>query len=227
MNKELIIHVTESLKFLESILNSTSLLLSYSKEEFCIGSQKVSRAAHPMVCFCQHNIDELNSKKITYGRYGIAFSRDWALKKGISPVLYIDGNSSAAKGLATLLRARRDKDKQLSNDLRIAIMEIKCFTKNVRGFNSKLKIYDFDFKDENEWRYVPSKSQIDGNLISQKISTYKKNQERYNKKLLPYPLKFNLSDVEAIFVATKSEVTKIQNKFSIDSNKIQVSNWKT
>jgi hypothetical protein len=228
MNKQLIIHATGSLKALKGILNSLSLRLSYSKEDFCIGSQKISSAAHPMVCFCEHDINVLNSKTITYGRYGIAFSTNWALRKRISPVLYMDGNSLAAKGLATLLRARQNKVdfKELPKHLRLPIMEIKCFTKNVRGYNSKLDKYDFDFKSENEWRYIPRKSDIDGNLISQNQSTYTKNPDFYNKKLLPYHLKFKASDIEVIFVSKKDETIQLSNEFSIDINKIQVSNWK-
>jgi len=228
MNKQLIIHATGTLEALKSILSSSSLRLSYSKEDFCIGRQKISSAAHPMVCFCQHDFKELNIKTITYGRYGIAFSTEWALKKRISPVLYIDGNSLAAKGLATLLRSRQNKIKQkLPKHLRLPIMEIKCFTKNVRGYNSYLQKDNFDFKNENEWRYVPRKSEIGGNLISQNQSTFLKNPDRYNAKLLSYPLKFNASDIEIVFVATKDEVVQISREFSLDSSKIQVSRWKT
>lgn len=164
MNTQLIIHVTRKLETLKSILRSSSLRLSYSKEDFCIGTQKISSAAHPMVCFCAYNLEELQSKIITYGKYGIAFSTDWALQKRISPVLYIDGNSLAAKGLATLLKARQNKmDKNLPKHLRMPIMEIKSFTKNVRGYNSYLKEDNFNFQYENEWRYVPRKSDIGGN----------------------------------------------------------------
>jgi hypothetical protein len=125
------------------------------------------------------------------------------------------------------LRARRNKDEHLSDELRLSIMEIKCFTKNVRGYNSKLKIDNFYFKEESEWRYVPSKSRIGGNLISQKISTYKKDPERHNKRLESYSLKFKSLDIKAIFVAKKSEIAQISNMFPIDLNKIQVSNWNT
>jgi hypothetical protein len=227
-NRELIIHATKTIETLKSILISSSLKLSYSSEDFCIGTTKISSAAHPMVCFCQHDADELDKKTITYGKYGIGFSPKWALNNRISPVLYVDGNSLAAKGLATLLKARQNKaDKKLPQHLRMPIMEIKCFTKNVRGYNSHLKINDFDFKSENEWRYVPRKSDIDGNLISQNQSTYRNNIELHNSKLLNFPLKFQLRDIEMVFVATSDEASQISKIFSIDSEKIQVSKWRT
>ena len=156
MNEQLIIHATKTIEALRSILDSSSLKLAYSEEDFCIGTKKISSAAHPMVCFCRYDFKELDTKTIPYGEYGVAFSIDWALKKRISPVLYMDGNSLAAKGLATLLRARQNKlNEKLPDYLYLPIMEIKCFTKNVRGYNSHLKKKDFDFVNENEWRYVP------------------------------------------------------------------------
>jgi hypothetical protein len=228
MNEQLIIHATKTIEALRSILDSSSLKLAYSEEDFCIGTKKISSAAHPMVCFCRYDFKELDTKTIPYGEYGVAFSIDWALKKRISPVLYMDGNSLAAKGLATLLRARQNKlNEKLPDYLYLPIMEIKCFTKNVRGYNSHLKKKDFDFVNENEWRYVPRKSDIGGKLISQNQSTYKKNKEKYNKKLLSYPLKFNKQDIELIFVAKETEAQKISSEFSIDPQKIKVSNWKT
>lgn len=178
--------------------------------------------------FCECNRIDLANRTITYGRYGVAFSADWALRKRVSPVLYIDENSLAAKGLEKLLRARQNKEtSRLPTNLRLPIMEIKCFTKNVRGYNSYLREDNFDFKSENEWRYVPRKSDIGGNLISQNKNTYIKKQDFYNKKLERYPLKFYLSDIENIFVSKHEEIDFIAGEFSIDAEKIQVSTWET
>lgn len=227
MQKQIIIHATGTLEVLKSILYSKSLKLSYSKENFCIGNKKISSAAHPMVCFCECNKNDLTNRIITYGRYAVAFSTDWAIRKRVSPVLYVNENSLAAKGLEKLLRARQNKEtSKLPDKLRLPIMEIKCFTKNVRGYNSYLHKGNFDFKSENEWRYVPRKSDIGGNLISQNQKTYIKKQDFYNKKLEQYPLKFNHSDIENVFVSNKNEVGLIGEEFSIDIEKIQVSTWK-
>ena len=228
MDQKLIIHATRKLEVLISILQSESLRLSYSKEDFCIGEKKISSAAHPMVCFCESSSRDLPTTKITYGRYGIAFSTDWALTKRISPVLYVDGNSLAAKGLESLLRARQNKESsKLPKHLRLPIMEIKCFTKNVRGYNSYLKQNDFDFKSENEWRYVPRKSDIDGNLISQNKSTYLKNPNRYNKKVEPYPLRFKMLDIKSVYVSNSSEIPVIEKLLPQLRTRIHVSKWKT
>jgi hypothetical protein len=199
VKESVLIHATNSIKKLKAILSSSSLRLSYSKEDFCIGSKKISSAAHPMVCFCEIKKDRLNYEVITYGKYGVAFSKQWGLKRRVSPVLYVDDNSLAAKGIATLLKARQNKENIIPSHLRLPIMEIKCFTKNVRGYNSFFDKSNFDFKSENEWRYVPRKSDIDNNLISQNQSTYIKNPDKYNEKLIPYSLQFKLSEIDTIY----------------------------
>jgi hypothetical protein len=226
INKSILIHATNSINNLIGIISSSSLRLSYSKEDFCIGSKKISSAAHPMVCFCEHQKELLSQEVITYGKYGVAFTKDWGLKKRVSPVLYVDDNSLAAKGIATLLKARQNKETKIPSHLRLPIMEIKCFTKNVRGYNSYLEQNNFDFKNENEWRYVPRVSDIDNNLISQNQSTYKKNPNKYNKKLQPYPLRFKHSDIDTIFVSNENEVQAIRELLSSSATKIEISTWK-
>ena len=136
-NENELLHTTSTMMNLKSILKSKSLKLSYSKEKFRIGNQVISSAAHPMVCFSEYNYKDLIiGKEITntYGRYGIVFKRKWVDNKKIGPVLYIKGNSLAAKGLKTLLRERRENT-NLPDKVKLAIMEIKCFTKNEKGRN--------------------------------------------------------------------------------------------
>ncbi|MCG8038448.1 MAG: abortive infection system antitoxin AbiGi family protein [Candidatus Thiodiazotropha taylori] len=228
MDDNLIIHITKSFDILKSILQSTSLRLAYSKERFCIGSKVVSNAAHPMVCFSEYNINELSTKTITYGKYGIAFTKAWACKNRISPVLYIDSNSIAADGLATLLRARRHKEtSRMNSKVKRSIMEIKCFTKNIRGRNTYLKINNFDFRSENEWRYVPRKPDIGNNYISESLRTYLKNQKRYNDRLIPYPLKFKYDDIAMLFVSDENERIQIEEMHPAISSRIRVSEWET
>lgn len=57
---------------------------------------------------------------------------------------------------------------------------------------------------------VPTKKQINGKLISQSRSKYLAKQEYYNSQLEKYPLIFNESDIEYIFVSTKKQVDEIR-----------------
>lgn len=138
---------------------------------------------------------------------------------------------SVANALARLLRARQNKeDSHLPDQLRLPIMTIKCFTKNAKGYNSCLDKHNFDFRSENEWRYVPTKKRIAGSLISQHKSHYSKSLKSktyYNEKLKPHWLKFSYSDIEKIFVTSQEESNEICDEFRINKNKIQIGNWKS
>jgi hypothetical protein len=182
-----------------------------------------------MVCFSEYSLDELKEKNITYGKYGIALTKKWATKNKLNPVLYVESTSQAAKGLGVLLKARQNKlnSVKLPSKLRLPIMQLKCFTKNVSGYNSFLEKNDFDFKSENEWRYVPYKKDIGGNLISQHMNKYLEDPAKYNKKLEKYPLRFNAEDIKMIFVSSKVEIVSVSKALKIDKQIIKKSNWKT
>jgi hypothetical protein len=223
-----IIHFTSDFEKLKSIIVSQSLKLNYCKEDFYLGDKKISSAAHPMISFSEYEISTINDEKITYGRFGIALSQSWIEKHRIHPVLYIDKNSILANSLADLLKARRKNAKtQLAPHVRLSIMTIKCFTKNAKGFNSYFNRPNFDFRKENEWRYVPTKKQIGGGLISQDRSKYMVNQDYYNKKLEPYSLKFGIKDIEWIFVESNEQLSEIIKLLPIEKQKVKLSNWQT
>lgn len=224
---ETIIHFTGDLKTLKSILKSTSLKLSYSKENFYSNGNPVSKAVHPMVCFSEYRLDEIHTKNITYGNYGLGFTKEWARRKKIGAVLYVSQRSLAAKGMNTLLRARQNSQQfGLPKNLRLPIMELKCFIKNEQGYNSHFNKQDFDFKSENEWRFVPEKWEIEDNYISQSQSVFEKNREEYNRKLEKFPLKFELKDLQVVFVSNQNEIDLLVEEFDVPADKIRIASWK-
>ncbi|TQV87776.1 abortive infection system antitoxin AbiGi family protein [Aliikangiella coralliicola] len=223
----MLLHFTKYLTTLESILHSSSFRLGYCTEYFGKKEQIISSAAHPMVCFSEYSEPELKSSNITYGGFAVALSKDWARNKGLSPVLYVEKNSQAATGIAALLKARQKHGKDaIPKNLRLPIMQVKCFTKHETGYNSYLEEDNYCFKSENEWRYVPTKKQIGQNYISLNKSTFLKNKEKYNNRLTSFPLKFEHSDVVAIYVQNEEQKTKITNQYSHFSSQIKLATWK-
>lgn len=221
----MIIHFTNKLENLISIISTKSFLLHYCGEY--IGDKKgrvVSQAAHPMVSFSEYKHNKLQYEIITYGNYGIAISKDWARKNGISPVSYVEKGSPAAKGLITLLKARQTD--QLPKELRLPIIQLKCFTKHVIGYNSYVNDENFNFKSENEWRFVPTKKQINGNLISINLTAYNKKKDTYNEKIKSYSLRFSLRDIKYIYVENETEREKIVSLFGFSKSKVVLSTWK-
>ncbi len=225
MAEKWIIHFTKHLKDLVRILNSNSLRISYCKEEFIVGTKAKSRAAHPMVCFSQFDLKETRSKKkLTYGDYGVGFLREFAIDRNVSPVIYLPKDSTPARGLGRLLTARRNKEIfNLSGDLRLAIMQLKCFTKNESGLNSNQGQENFNFKDENEWRFVPTETQIGGGRISLGVKTFMKNEEKWNEKLSCHPFGFKLTDVAVVFVRKSCEVARICRDTGVSNKLVKTS----
>ncbi|MBD2801632.1 hypothetical protein ID854_14550 [Xenorhabdus sp. M] len=221
----MIIHFTDKFNNLKSIISSKSFLLNYCGEYF--GDKKgnvVSRAAHPMVSFSDYSDNDLPSKTITYGSYGIALHKDWAKFNGLSPVNYIEKNSPAALGLIALLRSRQVGT--LPKHLRLPVIQLKCFTKHVYGYNSYFNDKDFDFKSENEWRFVPTKKQIGGNRISVNLSIYSKKKTKYNEKIKLYSLKFSLGDIKYIYVKNELERQQLISDFSLSQRQVKIATWK-
>ena len=102
-------------------------------------------------------------------------------------------------------------------------MQIKCFTKHEAGYNSYLDQDNYCFKEENEWRYVPTKKQIGGGYISLHRSTFIENKEKYNNRLSSYPLRFSFPDIKAIYVQTESQRQEIFQRMDIPLLKIKLS----
>lgn len=223
-----IIHFTKCFENLTGILNLKGFNLFYCSEDFNLGDTVISSAVHPMVSFSQQNINSIDEQTITYGRYGIGFKRSWVKGKQIHPVMYMDKNSTVARHLSRLLKARRNTtSRRLPPEVRLSIMMIKCFTKKRIGYNSNLKESDFDFYREKEWRYVPEKLDIEGNLISVSTRMYTQKKEHYNSQLKQYPLTFNISDIENVFVKDDSEKKKVSKTYDIDPSIIYLSGWRT
>jgi len=221
----MIIHFTKKPEDLTSIIGSGELLVRYCSEEFYNKKNKISsRAAHPMVSFSNFLTKTLSNKKVTYGEYGIAFKDKWVKNNNINPVVYMNNDSFVSSALDVLLLERRKKESILSKEVRLAIIKIKCFTKNSYGKNSYSGNNQFNFKKENEWRYVPTKVQIGNHLISVGQSDYIKNKNILNRNLEKYPLRFQNKDIKAIYVP-KDELENFVSNFSELKNIIYISPW--
>ncbi|HAS8151734.1 TPA: hypothetical protein I7678_21070 [Vibrio vulnificus] len=221
----MLIHFTREFENLVSILESNSFLVRYCGEYFGDNTGKViSRAAHPMVSFSDYSHEELSSKKVTYGGYGVALHKAWAVKNKLSPVNYVEKNSPVAQGLVSLLQARQRG--KLPSNLRLSVIQLKCFTKHVYGYNSYFRTDNFDFKSENEWRFVPSVKQIGGNRISENYSTYKKFEDKYNRRLEPYALKFVNKDIKYVYVQNEAEKEHLVKSLGLSSTQVKLAEWK-
>jgi len=223
-----ILHFTKKYESLINILSDSSFRVFYCREVFYLGEKVASSAVHPMVSFSEQLIKSINRRNITYGKFGIGMNKEWVERKKLHPVLYLDTNSTVANALTHLIRARRKNTKvELAPQIRLSIITIKCFTKNSIGYNSKIKMKNFNFRSEKEWRFVPTKSQIGNKRISVTKRFYDKNPDKYNSQLIPFPLKFTKKDIKFIFVGSETQRDEISKNFDFDKKNIKISKWST
>ena len=164
---------------------------------------------------------------MTYGRYGVQMKQGWVQRNKITPVLYVDESSQVALSLEKLLRARQGRESfELPNDLMLSVIQLKCFTKNARGFNSYFEVENFPFHEENEWRFVPTLAELGNAKLSQNLSTYENNKVKHEVKLSGHQLDFSLEDIECIYVKHENEIPEV-SKIVNNEVPVQVSPWYT
>lgn len=206
-----IIHYTNSFKILELILKEGF------KIKYCVEKLKLadgnSNAAHPMISFCDIPLSDSKQHFDAYGKYGIGLTKEWAVRNGVNPVLYIDHNSLFAKSLMELIKERRNKETNITPTQAEQILQIKAYAKNYSGLLKRKAVDNpnYKFYDEREWRLVPNATQINGASFSLNLSTFEKDKNGYNEKLKDCRITFESKDISYIIVEHTSEIPKIIN----------------
>lgn len=221
-------HYTGQRKNLISILKE-GLLPNYCKEQFLV--RKSSEfIGIPMVSFCDIPIMRAQDFSSRYGKYAIAFTKEWGLKNSISPIFYVyDKRISNAM---TYFRSMENYFGQLVNDttkveLVIDLAKsqkldklanfIRFFqTKNANnvllGFTKSYKMTkegkaQINY-EENEWRYVVNEG--DGIEWLKGIEAYQawrgssKKKPRAPQNILEKKLIFSVDDIT--YLITRNEV---------------------
>lgn len=80
-------HYTPRSENIISILK-VGLIPNFCREEF-ISSHKIYVIGIPMVCFCDIPLTRSQEFRDRYGKYAISFRKEWAIRKGGNPVLYV------------------------------------------------------------------------------------------------------------------------------------------
>lgn len=198
-------------------------LLSILKSKFyprlCLEQRIMSeldlRLAVPMVCFCDIPLSQISEHTLKYGEFAIGIKKDWAIKQGVSPILYVHDNSLILK---TILSEIKEISKEvLDNPEGEASLKMKkyvdavCMMKPYEGYDKGLR-KTIRFYDEREWRYVPLREKEDQFLyLTESVFHEKDVREKINLENEKYGVVFNPDVINYLIVPTDKDVLKLKH----------------
>lgn len=206
-----------SIKGLTGILSSSGFYCQYSDEHFenILPSKSQYRFTYiPMTSFCDLTIMQLSNDSVhrkDFGEFGIGLTKEWGIRKGVSPVMYVHKESQQTKRLYRLIKTLKDFRKRTNNDETIDTIEqemidsfkyIKPYTGNwQKGKRVRNKI---TFYNEREWRYSPLLNQHA--VLSGVIKENKAEAKKINAELKKNIIKFEVKDVKFIFIKSNMNI---------------------
>lgn len=215
-----VIHYTDRIANLKSILTSQAFKLKYCCEELDISLDTPLSSAIPMVSFCDIPLSEIKNHIDSYGSYGIGLTKSWAKKSGLNPVLYLEKESK----LSTLLRnqvdrimeslEREEKGENIdegTQSLKSDFLKLISYCKNYEGalIRGKVNEESYRFYDEREWRYVPTKEDLGKASYIIHADKYKPEKTKYNNTLKNIQLSFAFSDITYLIVDNENDIPEI------------------
>ena len=179
----------------------------------------------PMTCFCDiplHQISyhaEGNSILLNdkgYGKFSIAFHKEFGIRKGIQPIHYLNTSSVQVEELTAALNILINKDSDYSEDSDILMNFVFEYIRMIKPYTGKMKRRDRDnnvieikknFQDEHEWRYIPKLNprELPLMLIEEEEIRAEEINKIYTDSILQTRdgvLKFDVEDIRYIFVDT-------------------------
>jgi Protein of unknown function (DUF2743). len=215
--------------FTKTIENVRNILAQTFSPRYClehidfISSEKLDMAI-PMVCFCDIPLSQIIDHVDTYGEYAIGLNKDWAMSKGISPVLYLYKNSLTNKIINELFKTTFKLDKityflkkDLTDPATLDFCGLLFYCKIYKGKmwrEGRLK-ENKTFYNEREWRYIPNLNDlewINPRLIIGK-DEYNNSAKRteYNDQIKHLTIGFAPKDIKYIIISKESERLEMIN----------------
>lgn len=185
--------------------------LKYCLEEISHDIKPV-KIAIPMVSFCDIKISDISEHISKYGQYGIGLSKDWAIRNGLNPVVYMNSSSNFCKTIIETIRSI-NVNENVPKMERFRLSNLLRYTKIYEGKLTRQgkTIPNYRFADEREWRYVPEmieKAKFLHWLLDEQYNTIDKKLE-HNERLKDERLYFNPSDIMYLIVKEETEIDEI------------------
>lgn len=156
-------------EYLFAIISKASISPRYCSEDVTyLHLNGIKRISFPMKCFCDINLHRLSKHLTCYGHYGIAFSKEWGMKKRIQPVQYINPDSELCIDFSytfnEALNSSKNDSSEVNHHLRSfllhQLMYYKPYSSPFRNRETD-KMEERCFTDECEWRFIPNLQKSD------------------------------------------------------------------
>lgn len=188
---------TKKRETLEAILSSKGFWPRY-----CIEFGWNQEFAVPMCCFCDTPLAAIKPHMDFYGHYGIGMSKEWGIKKGISPVMYHIKGSKMAANIRKMIKHIQEDDKETAYR-QIALMKLYRgvnYRKDENGDYKQKK--DYLYYDEREWRFIPDMDNYRKLVVkvNDKDDFERNRATALNALTLDRKCLFEVDDIKYIFV---------------------------
>ena len=224
---------TSELTYLIPYIEKSCIYPRYCEENIeYLNIERIKSINIPMKCFCDINLHRISVHLDWYGFYGLAFSKEWGMKKGIQPIQYMNPESKLCKDFSIAFSQALKDEPSETGDLKNLmksymlheLMYYKPYEGNMKNRTTK-KIERKCFTDECEWRYVPDLSSSGFQQVYyDPIMMNAAIMDDISNSLTRVPniaLDFDYSDIKHIIIETSRDflqlVTAIEN-LSIDKN---------
>ncbi len=202
----------ENINFLLDDIMYRALPPLYCREDLEYLNIDMKAAAFPMICFCDINLHKIHLHADDYGPYGIAFSKEWGIEKGIQPIQYMNEESILASDFSEAFNHtyRNSSNSPEKNYLLTHLFYLKplCGIMEKTGKRKNLC-------DECEWRFIPDFNRFELPQAIPEQEMYTK--EKWNNLILNLRktwLDFEYSDIKYIIVSTRKDIDLIWKALS-------------
>lgn len=174
----------------------------------------------PMKCFCDINLHKLSHHLDFYGRYGLAFSKEWGMNKGIQPVQYINTNSNLCRdfseAFSKIFKSDFSKETELEALMKSYMLHELMYYKPYEGQilnRVTKKMQQKCFTEECEWRFIPDLSGTDyPQIFYDKQIANAGVMNDISKSLTRIPsvaLKYNYDELKYIIIETVDDFIQL------------------
>ncbi len=196
-------------RWLFDAVEKNSMIPRYYPETVDYLDIDIFQIAYPMICFCDINFHKLGEHMKLYGGYGIAFSKQWGMQKGIQPLQYINKDSVLCKDFSRAFRhaLTAEYDDPTHNYMQTHMYYMKPIQGMMPRDGEEL---NKNFTDEREWRYIPDVSML--GLPQAVIDHDLASLDSCNDTIVYHDtcwLKFEPKDIKYIIVQTNEELDKL------------------